>query len=271
MADKPRPAAPPASGPVPVAKKPAPAPAPARPAAPPVNVGAVVKAELKTELAPVQKAVDHVGDQIKAGLTLVAKGQRGLEEKVTVVARAVEELAKDTVKRRKDYDALYEEMRQYKTNFLDTAQKPLYNEMLLLFDSIQRIMRRIDEVEEAAIPKEAVAEAFKQVKDELLEILYRRDIEMIEDHPVKLDVKSQKPVRRVETETPSEDKDVVQVVREGFRRNGAVFRPQEVVVKRCLSVASDEQPIEPTETQAGETTASPANETTTQTSEKEGS
>lgn len=252
--DKPRSVPTPAHG---VVKKlvnptatPAPAAAPARPAAPPVNIGAVVKAEV----APLQKAVDHVGDQIKAGLTLVAKGQRGLEEKTTLVARAIEELAKDAAKRRKDYDALYEEMRQYKINFVDAAQKPLYNELLLLFDSIQRIMHNVEGIADAAIPKEAVTEAFKQVKDELLEVLYRRDIEMIEEHPTKLDVKMQKPVRRVETDVASEDKDVVQCVREGFRRNGKLFRAQDVVVKRCLAVASDEQPIEQdsSETPAGE-------------------
>jgi molecular chaperone GrpE (heat shock protein) len=249
----------PAAAVAPARKPAAPTPAP-RPAPPPVNVGAVVKGELvpvqksvdhlERSVEHVEKSVEHVGKslghvetQIKAGLTLVAKGQRGLEEKVTLIARAIEELAKDAQKRRKDYDALYVEMRDYKTNFLDTAQKPLFNDLLLLFDSVQRITRRVDEITEPAIPKEAVVEAFKQVKDELLEILYRRDLELIEDHPAKLDVAFQKPVRRVETEDAKEDKDVLQCVREGFRRNGVLFRAQDVVVKRCLAVASDEQPI----------------------------
>ncbi len=219
----------------PAVKKPA--TAPVRPPAPnpPVNVGAVVK----TELAPVAKTLEHLGDQVKAGLTLIAKGQRAQDEKVTLVARAVEELAKDAQKRRKDYDALYAEMRGYKENFLETAQKPLFNALVLLFDAVDRIMRRVDEIPDAAIPKDAVTEAFRQVKDQLVESLYRNDIELIEDRPAKLDVSFQKPVRRVETETAAEDRDVVQCVREGFRRRGIVFRPQEVVVKRCLAVSPD--------------------------------
>ncbi|HZU95456.1 MAG TPA: nucleotide exchange factor GrpE [Planctomycetota bacterium] len=256
-APKAEPKAPHAPTPAPGAKKLA-APVAPRPAgAPPASVGAAVKAEvaplftkavehLDGKIATTAKAVDHVEHQLKAGLGLVAKGQHGLQEKVTLVARALEELAKDATKRRKDYDALYAEMRDYKVNFIDQAQKPLFNDLLLLFDSILRISRNVEDIKESTIPKEAVSEAFKQVKDELVEILYRRDIEMIEDHPKKLDVSFQKPVRRVETDNAEEDKQVVQCVREGFKRNGVVFRPQEVVVKRCARVAqSDEQPIQP--------------------------
>jgi molecular chaperone GrpE (heat shock protein) len=252
---KAEPKAPHAPTPAPGAKKPA-VPAGPRPAGPPpATVGAAVKAEvaplftkavehLDGKIATTAKAVDHVEHQLKAGLGLVAKGQHGLQEKVTLVARALEELAKDATKRRKDYDALYAEMRDYKVNFIDQAQKPLFNDLLLLFDSILRISRNVEEIKEPTIPKEAVSEAFKQVKDELVEILYRRDIEMIEDRPSRLDVSFQKPVRRVETDNADEDKLVVQCVREGFKRNGVVFRPQDVVVKRCAKVAqSDEQPI----------------------------
>jgi len=77
-------------------------------------------------------------------------------------------------------------------------------------------------------------EALKHILEEVLEVLYRRDIELIEDRPKSLDIEFQKPVRRIETDDPGEDRAVDQIVREGFRLSGLILRPQEVVVKRCL-------------------------------------
>ena len=37
----------------------------------------------------------------------------------------------------------------------------------------------------------------------------------------------------LETDNPEEDRMIDQVVREGFRLNGVILRPQEVIVKRC--------------------------------------
>jgi molecular chaperone GrpE (heat shock protein) len=208
--------------------------------------------------------VHHLGEQVKHGLEHIHTRNKTVGDNVVKVGNdlhrvvgdvhqvkdgigkiveAVQALAKDAVKRQKAYDQLYTEMRDYKNNFIDAAQKPLYMEMILLFDSVQRAMRKYEEAPETTLDKGGVLQAMTQIKDELLEILYRRDIELIEDAPKKLDVNFQKPIRRIEVDNPAEDREVAQRVRDGFRRNGTVLRPQEVVVKRCVSVPSDEAPI----------------------------
>ncbi|MBI3722521.1 nucleotide exchange factor GrpE [bacterium] len=186
------------------------------------------------DLAPLQRDVAL----IKASIEHVNGYQRSFDNKLVLVAKAVEELAKDSQKRRKDYDALYAEMRDYKTNFIDVSQKPLYMDLLLLFDSILREVRVFEEGPET-VARAEVLKAIGQVKDELVEILYRRDVELIEDHPTKLDVSFQKPVRRVEVEDVAEDYTIVQRVREGFRRGDQILRPQEVVVKRCVGAQTE--------------------------------
>ena len=128
---------------------------------------------------------------------------------------------------------LYEELRTYKDNFLLSAQKPLFRDILLLYDAVSRAQRRFADGEEQVSRDEAV-KALQDIIDEILEVLYRRDIERIDEQPDRLDIDFQKPVRRIETDDPNEDKTVESVVRDGFRMDGALLRPQEVVVKRCL-------------------------------------
>lgn len=157
---------------------------------------------------------------------------RGVEAHTMKVAEAYQRVAKSSKRKEQAYDQLYEELRSYKDNFLLSAQKPLFKDLILLFDGVRRTMRSYQESEEAPT-KEEIAQSLTHLQDEILEMLYRRDIEQIEDYPEVLDIDFQKPVQRIETDDPSEDRKIAQVVREGFRMNGLVLRPQEVVVKRC--------------------------------------
>ena len=163
----------------------------------------------------------------------MSKAMRGVENHTLKVAEAYQRLSQSGKRKEQAYDQLYEELRTYKDNFLLQAQKPLFKDIILLFDGVRRTMRAFEEQEEAP-SKEQVAESLQHLQDEILEVLYRRDIELIEDHPDVLDIDFQKPIRRIETDDPSEDRKVDQVLREGFRMNDVVLRPQEVVVKRCL-------------------------------------
>jgi molecular chaperone GrpE (heat shock protein) len=152
---------------------------------------------------------------------------------VVKIAKAVEALALDGAKRQKAYDELYAEMKDYKADFVYTSQKPLYMELLLLFDSVQRALKKLDDDKTDLVPRAVVHETVTRLKEELLEILYRHDIEPVGlVPPAKLDVEKQKPIKRIDTADPAEDKLVVEVIREGFVRGDSVLRPQEVVVKR---------------------------------------
>lgn len=162
------------------------------------------------------------------GLQQLTTRTTHLESNTQKIARALVEIVKEGENRKRAYDVLYDEMRQYKENFLWQCQKPLFMDLITLFDSILRVERQY----EAMDGMEKVAGDFRYLKDELLETLYRYDVELIEEHPDRLDIGFQKPIKRVHTDDPSEDRAVVKIVREGFAREGMILRPQEIVVKR---------------------------------------
>jgi molecular chaperone GrpE (heat shock protein) len=172
-------------------------------------------------------------DRIRVELESLGKVVGGVENHTMKVAEAYQRISRAHKRKEQAYDQLYEELRSYKDNFLLSAQKPLFKDIILLFDGVRRTARSIKEKEEAPT-KEEILQALEHLQDEILEVLYRKDIELIEEHPDVLDIDFQKPVRRVETDDPAEDRKIEQVVREGFRMNDVVLRPQEVVVKRCL-------------------------------------
>jgi molecular chaperone GrpE (heat shock protein) len=244
-----------AAGPAPVAESLS-APAPAEPAkaaprrttpAPgailrrPVSPGGV--AQKRTNVgapAPAAPAPAVNGkelEKVQSSVAELGKVMRGIESSMVRIAEAYQRVAKDGKRKDQAYDQLYEELRQYKDDWLLNAQKPLFRDVVLLYDSIARQLANFEQVEGAQLPREAVLGALKHLRDEVLEVLYRRDVERIEDTPPKLTIDFQKPVRRVDTDDPEQDRDVTQVLRDGFRLRGAVLRPQEVVVKRHVGSA----------------------------------
>ena len=174
------------------------------------------------------------GSQLSGNMDKLLKVMRSVEGNMLRLAEAYQKMAKGGQRKDKAFDQLHEELRQYKSNFLISAQKPLFMDVILLFDGIGRFLRAFEEREDEQVPKDEVLHALETLRDEVLEVLYRRDIELIEEHPERLNIDFQKPVKRVETDDPQEDRKITQVIREGFRMNGAVLRPQEVVVMRRL-------------------------------------
>jgi len=172
-------------------------------------------------------------EKLNGNVDNVAKLVRGLETNLVRIAEAYQRVTVVSKRKEQAYDQLYEELRTYKDNFLLGAQKPLFRDIILLYDGVTRAQKRFSEGDEQVSREDAV-KALQDILEEILEMLYRRDIERIEEQPEKLDIDFQKPVRRIETDDPSEDKKVESIVRDGFRMDGAIFRPQEVVVKRCL-------------------------------------
>jgi molecular chaperone GrpE len=67
---------------------------------------------------------------------------------------------------------------------------------------------------------------------EVLEILYRRGVELIVAPSNKFDPKIQQVVEVIPTNNPAEDNMVVHMIRHGFRYGDVVLRPEEVVIKK---------------------------------------
>jgi molecular chaperone GrpE (heat shock protein) len=130
--------------------------------------------------------------------------------------------------REKAFDTLYEELKQYKEDALFQAEKPLLLDLLLFYDSMLWFHKSL---EERGGDAEAQVEGFQYLLDELIEVLYRRDV-----HPTEaadfFDKSKHKAVKVVDVEERDGDQRIAQVLKRGFHRGGKVLRPEEVVIQR---------------------------------------
>jgi molecular chaperone GrpE len=138
-----------------------------------------------------------------------------------------ERIANDDIQQRA-FDQLYEELRQYKEDFVFNAEKPLLLDLLLFYDSLNWFHESLVKQE---MSPDVIADSFQYLIDEFLEVLYRRDVTPI-DAAEAFDRKVHKAVKVVETDRTENDQRVVQVLKRGFERGEKLLRPEEVVVSR---------------------------------------
>jgi molecular chaperone GrpE (heat shock protein) len=154
---------------------------------------------------------------------------------------------------RSAFNRLYEEMRQYKDNFVFEVQRGLLQDVLLLYDGIQQLKRHYSTAQD--IDGQALMANFDGLAIETEEILLRRGLERLIESPDKLDPYLQKAVRVIKSNDPDEDMAIVERLRVGFRLGDRMFRKEEVVIKKCA-----QSPPQPMEFGPGDPVSRPAGE-----------
>lgn len=152
-----------------------------------------------------------------------------IEQKLEELARLFKErIERDEVQQRA-FDQLYEELRQYKEDFLFQTEKPFLLDLLLFYDSLSWFQQSLQRGE---LNPEVVNDSFQYLMDEFLELLYRRDVVPCEPAE-RFDMKLHKAVKVVPTENSSEDWKVQAILKRGFIRGNRVLRAEEVAVLRA--------------------------------------
>lgn len=136
-------------------------------------------------------------------------------------------LANDKV-REKAFDQLYDELRQYKDDFLFQAEKPLLLDLLLFYDSLNWFQESLIKQE---MSPDVIADSFQYLIDEFLEVLYRRDVVPMEEQDT-FDRTVHKAVKVTDTDEEKADQKIAQVLKRGFTRASKSLRPEEVVIMR---------------------------------------
>jgi molecular chaperone GrpE (heat shock protein) len=139
----------------------------------------------------------------------------------------MERISNDRV-REKAFDQLYEELRQYKEDFVFQAEKPLLLDLLLFYDSLNWFQESLIKHE---MSPDVIADSFQYLIDEFLEILYRRDVLPVEESST-FDRTCHRAVKVVESDEPSDDYRIAQVLKRGFSRADKPLRAEEVVIFR---------------------------------------
>lgn len=157
------------------------------------------------------------------------------QEQFDALAKEVAELtenlsrsAADNSVQQKAFDALYDELKQYKDDFIFQNEKPLLLDLLLFYDSLNWFQTSLIKKE---MSPEVVADSFQYLIDEMVELLYRRDVLPME--PAKdFDRKNHKVIKTVPAQSSGEDYTIDNVLKRGFTRGGRLLRAEEVVVRR---------------------------------------
>ncbi|MBD1372436.1 nucleotide exchange factor GrpE [Hazenella sp. IB182357] len=127
------------------------------------------------------------------------------------------------------FDRLYKEMEEMKQDQELSQLRPLYIDLILLIDRMNTIYN--DKLDSGEQNPELVS-TLQTLSHEVLEILYRRGVDLIVATSNKFNPSIQQIVEVVPTNNPAEDNLVIHMVRHGFKYNDVVLRPEEVVVKK---------------------------------------
>ena len=148
--------------------------------------------------------------------------------KAELASRASYDAAKE-----KTIDKLSDELKLYRDNFIFQSQKPVFVELIMLYDSLEQTLNLMEggQVHDADTCL-TIRNNLSNIKEELLEILYRRDVTPFVEHPEMLDYKLHKTVGTVTTGIEGENNKVEAIRKTGFRWNDKVIRPEEVVIKK---------------------------------------
>ncbi|MGC3988935.1 MAG: nucleotide exchange factor GrpE [Chthoniobacteraceae bacterium] len=192
------------------------------------------------------------------GIEAIARSQAETTRLLTAVQESTSKLAEPPPESPKEgekkgakaalnerlFDALHEELRTYKDDFLfDMMQKPIIKDLITLMDDLASLRKyatadlpdQKPQTDLENILLERVR-TFDQNIDHAMhaleEVLARMLVERMEASTGKLNKKFQKAISVEITENPDEHDDVVKSLRPGFYWRERVIRPEEVVIKK---------------------------------------
>lgn len=178
-----------------------------------------VKEVKETSIRPADR---HQDQQV---LTILSTLQQNFSSLLQVVTNRLSyDKTKEVV-----FDRLYKEMEELKQDQELRKMRPLYIDLILLIDRMNNIYN--DKLEAGDKNPELIS-TLQTLSHEVLEILYRRGVELIVAPSNRFDPKIQQVVEVIPTKNRAEDNIVVHMVRHGFKYKDVVLRPEEVVIKK---------------------------------------
>lgn len=129
----------------------------------------------------------------------------------------------------KAFNKLYEELEMFKNDFVERRMKEVYTDLFLLYDNVKSYIMR-DDVQ--APENEVARECLEYALEEVLEVLYRRGIELVAFESDTFNPKCQRALYVEHADSPEKDGKVVRVVKDGFIKDDKILRHQMVVVAR---------------------------------------
>ena len=160
---------------------------------------------------------------------------QAIHEALAELQRRMDARRSESEVQQRAFDTLYEELRQYKEDFLFQTEKPLLLDMLLFYDSLTWFRESLIKQQ---MSSEVILDSFQYLIDEFLEVLYRRDVTPMESAQ-QFNRKTQKAVKVLAAVSREQDQEVAQVLKRGFTRGPRILRSEEVVIYRYGGASND--------------------------------
>lgn len=172
--------------------------------------------------AAVEPSESHAPDE-KAGadpqalLLAVGELRAGVEEVRGLVSSQVRSDGQSRVA----FEKLHREMLDYKEDFLQRAQEPMYRSLIQLVDDISKIQEQSGE---------AKPDDLEFIKDQVLEILSRQGVEPFRCEAEFYDPNLQKAVTTEATSDEKAHRRILRSIRPGYRTESRTIRPENVSI-----------------------------------------
>jgi len=160
-----------------------------------------------------------------------------LSNEVSSLSQTVENRLNYDATKEKAFDRLYAELDELKKNATFEQIRPLYMDLILLYDRIENTQYELSLSD--SIPS-TVINLFNSISDELIEILSRREIELIKNNTTSFDPVYQRAIGTQPTCLIDENNQVDRIVRRGFIFRDRVLRAEEVIVKKYTTIIPGE-------------------------------
>lgn len=129
----------------------------------------------------------------------------------------------------KQFEVMMNELERYKSNFIFNAvQKRLFMEIIEISDKVADIMK----VANAEGSKEDLIKHIESLRKQFDQLFINQGIERIVSKSDLFDGQVQEATDAVSTNVKEENQKVVEVLKEGYRFDQKLIRPQKVVVKK---------------------------------------
>lgn len=164
------------------------------------------------------------GSEVSALLESAAR----VEGQLSALNETVEKRLRYDQAKESAFDRLYAELDATKKQAASEELRPLFIDLALLYDRIDAASHTLAQPDRAA----TAALLVHTLGEELLEILCRREVELIQPLSNTFDATIQRAIGTEPAESETENNQIARVVRRGFRHCHRLLRPEEVIVKK---------------------------------------
>jgi len=214
----------------------------------PVAAPQPVNDEVTQALNKLAKSVATLGLTVQekiqqtSAIAVAVEKQHSILPKLEAVQKHLDQSHKVETANQRLFDAMHQELKGYKDQFLfDALQKPIIRDLLSLYDDLNGQSSHLEKFLAEHV-EETSSEALNEIKSAqnnlsntvffLIEVLNRLEVTTLESNDETLDHKNHKVVGVQTTADPEEKNQIAKVTRPGFIWKDRVLRPTEVIIKK---------------------------------------